>query len=585
MAYENVTLYGLIVEARRKINFGPIDPALARNIFIRSALVEGEYHTRAPFFVHNHKLVDDIEALEHKARRQDILVDEQRIFEFYDQLIPAGIHNGQDFDKWRRGVERVQAHFLFMTREQLMQHEAVHVTETLFPSHLKIGENDFELGYRFEHGHPLDGVTLSLPLAALNQISVARCDWLVPGLLREKLTWFIRALPQSLRSACVPVPECVTAALESLTPSDTPPEDALSHFLLSSRRLKIPHAAWRSTDLPAHLRMNYSIIGEQAEEIACGRDLQALRQALAVDAVQHFGTSVKSEFEKSNITSWNFGALPETVQICRNGKTFQAYPALVDQGQFVALQLHDTPGAAEQSMRTGLARLLLLQMPEQARYLDKSLPVSKTTCLHYLPLGSCDDLKSALKLAIVNHVIAGDQPWVRNQHDFVQRSDAIRPLVITAANDLCKLAAEILSEYQQLLGKIDKIKLPVAASQDIRQQIELLIDKDFLVKTPPIWLRNFHRYLKAIAIRVSKLPGSTVRDVELMQEITPACHRWKERYAQLASKGEAPDQDLVRYRWLTEELRVSLFAQELRTIQPVSTKRLEKYWAEISARF
>ncbi len=581
-AFENVSLYGLIIEARRKIHFGPINPKLAREIFIRSALVEGEYLTRAPFFAHNHKLVDDIEALEHKARRQDILVDEQRIFEFYDQRIPEGIHNGQDFDKWQREAERASPRLLFMTREQLMRHEADHVTEALFPATLKLGENEYQLAYRFEHGHALDGVTLILPLAALNQISANRCDWLVPGLLREKLTWLIRALPQSLRSACVPVPDCVTSAMSALPPSDTPPEEALSRFLLQSRHLSIPRAAWRLDELPMHLRMNFSIVNEQGGEMACDRNLHGLKQEFGAEARQNFGAAIQSEFERSNITCWNFGELPEKVEINRNGQRIQAYPALAELGQGVGLQVFDTPEAAELAMRAGLARLLLQQMPEQARYLEKSLPVSKAMCLHYLPLGHCDALKSALRQATINHVLTQDKFPVRNAADFTKRLNTVKPLLVTAVNDLCKLVGEILHEHHGLLGKIEKLRLPATALADIRQQIDDLICADFLVNTPLNWLKQFPRYLKAIQIRLDKLPGAVERDTVLMREIAPSCRRWKESYTQLLKREEIPDQELLNYRWLTEELRVSLFAQELKTIQPVSEKRLEKQWDLLS---
>lgn len=584
-AFENVSLYGLIVEARRKINYGPIAPTLAREIFIRSALVEGEYHTRASFFDHNHKLVGDIEALEHKARRQDILVDEQRIYDFYDQHIPGGIHNGQDFDKWRREAERTHPRLLFMAREQLMRHEADHVTEELFPAILKLGENEYRLNYRFEHGHLLDGVTLILPLATLNQISANRCDWLVPGLLREKLTWLIRALPQSLRSACVPVPDCVTSALGSLVPSDTPPEEALSRFLQQTRHLTIPRSAWRLDELPAHLQMNFSVINEQAAEIACARNLQSLKQEFGAEARQNFGAAVQSEFERGGITNWDFGKLPDKVEISRSGQHILAYPALADTGQDVALQVFDTPEAAELAMRSGLAKLLLMQMPEQARYLEKSLPVSKAMCLHYLPWGNCEELKSALRQATINHVMWRDKPRVRDAIEFTKKIDAVKPLVVSAANDICKLAGDILLEHHGLLNKIENIRLPATSRADIRQQLSELFCKDFLVRTPLNWLRHFPRYLKAVTIRMDKLPGAVERDTALVQETTPACRRWRERYSQLATRGEEPDQELLNYRWMTEELRVSLFAQELKTIQPVSGKRLEKQWASLSNQF
>ena len=581
-AFERVSLYGLVIEPKRKIHFGPVDPEQAREIFIRSALVEGEFASNAPFFQHNRKLVRDIEALEHKARRQDILVDEQRIFDFYDKLIPAGIHNGADFDKWRRDAERNNRNLLFLTREQLMRHEAGHITEDLFPPSLEIDGNEYRLSYRFEHGHPMDGVTLTLPLAALNQVGAARCEWLVPGLLREKITWLIRALPHKLRSACVPVPDFVTAALGALKPGAQALTEALAAYIKTAKGIAVPADAWATETLPEHLRMNFRVVDADNREQAAGRDLASLRRDLGGKAEQSFGASMAAGFERDNLTAWDFGDLPEKLEFERHGQKLAGYPALADEDGRVALRLFDTPAKAEQAMRAGLARLLLLQLPEQARFLEKSLPVGKDMCLHYLPLGGCDTLKAELRQAVAENFLIGDKPWVRNAAEFARRRDEVRPLAVSGANQICKLAAEILAEFHALNHRLQAAKGWPGALADMREQLAHLLAPGFLANTPLAWLRHFPRYLKAISLRLEKLPNAAARDAQQQAEVAPHWRRCLDKLAQLARSGEAPPRDLQNYRWLVEELRVSLYAQELKTIQPVSGKRLEKQWETLS---
>lgn len=581
-AYERVTLYGLVIEPKRKIHYGPIDPSEAREIFIRSALVEGEFHSKAPFFIHNRTLVEEIEELEHKARRQDILVGEQRIFEFYDELIPSGIHNGAAFDKWRRDAEHQHPRLLHLSREQLMRHEAGHVTEDLFPATLDLDGSAFNLSYRFEHGHPLDGVTLSIPLPALNQISAARCEWLVPGLLREKITWLIRGLPHKLRSACVPVPEFVTTLLNQIAPRDQPLTVVLTDFLARLKKISVPPEAWPQESLPAHLLMNFSIVSESGDEIANGRDLAELRQRLSGKAEQSFGTALPSVFERDFVSGWNFGELPEKLEFQRHGQKLLGFPALQVQGEHIALRLFDTPAKANQAMRAGLARLILQQLPEQARFLEKSLPVSKATCLHYLPLGSCEELKQSLQQAVAEHVLIDDKPPVCNEAQFNQRRDEARPLLVTEANRICKLAAEILAEYQLVAHKLKTIKQWPDAISDMQAQLDQLIYPGFLAQTPFNWLHHYPRYLKAISFRLSKLASASERDKLNREQLAPLWRRYLEKTAQNKKMGEANSLLLQDFRWMLEELRVSLYAQELKTILPVSVKRLEKQWETIS---
>ncbi|MBZ0106491.1 MAG: ATP-dependent RNA helicase HrpA [Sulfuricella denitrificans] len=581
-AYERVTLYGLVIEPRRKIHYGPIHPTEAREIFIRAALVEGEFKSSAPFFLHNRKLVEEIEALEHKARRQDILVDEQRIFDFYDKIVPPGIHNGAAFDKWRREAERAHPRLLYLSREQLMRHEAGHVTEDMFPPSIMIDGHEFSLSYRFEHGHPLDGVTLSLPLAALNQISSARCEWLVPGLLREKITLLIRSLPHKLRSACVPVPVFVTMAMHEIAPGNLPLVDALTRFIARHKNINVPAEAWPPETLPAHLQMNFSIISESNSEIASGRNLAELRKKLGSKAEIIFSKTQSSEFERDSVYNWDFGDLPEKLEFQRHGQTLIGYPALQDHGEKIVLRLFDTAFKAEQAMQSGLAHLLLMHLPEQSRFLEKSLPITKATCLHYLPLGSCEELKQSLRKAIALHVLIVDKPPVRTETQFTQRREEMRPLLLTGASQICKLATDILAEYHTVANQLQTTRQWPDALSDMQSQLDQLIYPGFLANTPLKWLRHYPRYLKAISLRLSKLASANERDKSNRDQLSPLWNRYLVKIAENEKKGTPDNPQLQDFRWMLEELRVSLFAQELKTIQPVSAKRLEKQWDIVS---
>ena len=325
-AYERVSLYGLTLVPRRRVHYGTINPTESRDIFIKGALVAGEFNTRAPFFEHNRKLVAEVEELEHKSRRQDVLVDEERIYAFYDARIPAGIHNGADFDKWRREAEAQDKRLLYMSRDDLMRHGADAVTVELFPETLLVGETACRLSYRFEPGHPLDGVTLTVPLHLLNQMDAKRFDWLVPGMIREKLTVLVKSLPKRLRSACVPVPDFVTAALEAMTPGQGLLTEALAAFIRKKTGQEVPPDTWKEADLPLHLRMNFKVVDEAGAEMASGRDLAALKEQLGQAARLTFASTPELDIEKEGLTNWDFGDLPEKIAFTRHGQSAHRLP-------------------------------------------------------------------------------------------------------------------------------------------------------------------------------------------------------------------------------------------------------------------
>jgi len=583
-AFERTTLHGLIINPKRRVHYGPIDPKTSREIFIRAALVEGQWDTRAPFFEHNRKLVEEIQELEHKSRRQDVLVDEERMYAFFDARVPADIHNGAAFDKWRREAERESPRLLFMSRDDLMRHGAEDVTETLFPETTVVGETPCPLTYRFDPGHALDGVTLTLPLHLLNQIDEARCQWLVPGMIRDKVTWLVKALPKQIRRVCVPVPEFVTDALTELTPmraegGSTPLTAALSHFIRRKAAIEVPADAWNEADLPPHFKMNFRVVDDAGAELASSRDLAALRKQLGQAAQVTFARAPELDFERENITAWDFGDLPEKITFNRGGTQLVGYPALADENGTVAIRLFDTPDAAHNTMRGGVCRLLRLNLREQIKQLEKNLPGFTQTALQARAIAGPDDLREDLLSAIADRAFIGDDELPRTEKEFTKQRDRARTRLAAVSDGACRTAASVFADYHAIQAKLGA-KLPAPLATDIREQLENLVYKGFLSATPWEQLQQLPRYLKGILRRIEKYPGAMERDTRSSTAVRDLWQNYKARVDKHHKAGVS-DPKLAEFRWMIEELRISLFAQELKTPYPVSVKRLQKVWGEI----
>ena len=368
VAYERVKLYGLTLVARRPVAFGAVDPAAARDVFIREALVPGELATKAPFLAHNRALVADVAELEHKARRQDVLVDDDTIAAFYAERIPPEVHTLAAFERWRREAEAGDPKLLQLTREYLMRHGAAQVTEELFPASIAMAGATLPLKYRFAPGDHQDGVTVTVPLALLNQLDLARLTWLVPGMIRDKVAAYLKALPKGLRNRLVPVPEVVTAFLTRAAPGAAPLDAALRAYLEDRLSAVVPAQTLDSVELPGHFRFNVRVVDAGGIELAAGRDLNELRAKLG-EAAQLSFAAAGPAFEKKGLRAWDFGDLPPTLTMARNGARLTGYPALVDDETSVSLALFDTPETAEASTRAGVIRLLRLQQKDAlARY-------------------------------------------------------------------------------------------------------------------------------------------------------------------------------------------------------------------------
>ncbi|MPS47981.1 ATP-dependent RNA helicase HrpA [Methylobacillus sp.] len=581
VAWERVSLYGLTVVPRRRVHYGPINPQESREIFIREALANMEFDTRAPFFAANRKLIAEIEELEHKARRQDVLVDEHTLFAFYDAIIPAGIVNGAGFEKWRQEAERETPRLLYLTRDHLMRHGAAGVTEVQFPESLELDGVKLPLKYRFEPGHPLDGVTATVPLALLNQLNPVEAEWLVPGMIREKVTALIKALPKTLRRVCVPVPDFVTGFLEAATRKDGALLPALASYIQQRTGLKLSASEWQADALPAHLYMNFRVVDEKNRELGSGRDWHALKAQLG-QAAQLTFRSNSPGIEKAGLKQWDFGDLPPTLSFSRDGRQLTGYPALEDNGDSVAIKLFDTELAARQSHRTGVRRLMRFELKEQMKQLEKGLPGFNQYALQLRSIMSPDELREDMLVAISDRAFIGEDELPRNSQDFMALKARARTRLPAVVEGAGRLATAIATEYTQLTQKLNAAPASLSrVKKELEGQLARLLPKRFFSATPWDTLQHMPRYIKAMRLRLEKYPGAIERDTRSGQAVQQIWERWESHVQGLRKANQEVPPAVLDYRWLIEELRVSLFAQELKTPFPVSVKRLDKAWEDM----
>nr|WP_309931544.1 ATP-dependent RNA helicase HrpA [Caballeronia sp. LZ032] len=607
VAFERAVLYGLTVYARRRVSFGQQDQKYARELFIRGALVEGEFDTRLPFFAHNRKLVADIEQLEHKSRRQDVLVDDELIYAFYDASLPEGMWTGAAFERWYRDEQKKPGNekLLFLSRDDLMRHEAAGVTTDLFPKRMTMSGIEMALTYHFEPGSPRDGVTLAVPLYGLNQVDARRVEWLVPGMIKEKAQLLLKSLPQKLRRHVVPLPD-YAAGFAQRHAGPAFGAGALVEALIADIRgetqVAVKSADFKLETLPAHLFMNFKVIDEHGRQLAMGRNLAQLRAELGGQAQQQFqkltsaaasvaldalsgesgapvtppagtGTGAGTALYE-NLTTWNFGKLPELLEIRRRGQTLFGYPALVDRGTHCDVEVFDSPEEAARIHRAGLRRLFALQLREPIRYLEKNLPGLREMSLHFMALGTADELRDQIVGTALDRACLQD-PLPDDDASFHARRDAAKGRLTLLAQEIARLVGTILTEYAALAKKLAQAKPFAQAYTDIQAQLAALIGKRFVIDTPYAQLAHFPRYLKAIGLRIDKLKAEPARDARQFADLQPLAQHYQRAVSQ---RGGVADARLAEYRWLLEELRVSLFAQELRTPMPVSVKRLHKVW-------
>ncbi len=652
-AYERATLYGLVVYSQRRIDYGKINPAEAREIFIRSALVEGDFDTRAPFFAHNQKLIREIENLEHKSRRQDVLVDDELIAAFYDQHIPQDVCNAVGFEQWLKQASRDHPKVLYLSRDDLMRHEAAGITTELFPKVMRHAGIEMALTYHFEPGAVRDGVTLAVPLYALNQVSAPRCEWLVPGMLKEKAHLLLKSLPQKLRRHCVPLPEYAAGFCDRVHAAKKfgqgPLLDALIADVRDQTGVMVKLADFKLETLPAHHFMNFKVVDEHGRQLDMGRNLAVLQAELGAQAREQFqkiaeqvspisgdaghdaavgagsaataaaagmitrsthasiagagkagvaavgsgaagahvaagmGTgagsgaaanpAAKDGGAYTNLTTWSFGELPELLEIQRGRQTLLGFPALVDKATHCDIEVFDDPNEAAEIHLNGLRRLFALQLKEQLKYLEKNVPGLQQMGMQFMALGSQEELREQIIQAGLARACL-QSPLPKNPGEFNIRRDEGKARLNLLVNEIARLVGQVLAEYHALPKKLQGIKTHAAAHADMQAQLQALVHKRFVADTPHAQLSHFARYLKAITVRLDKLRSDPARDARLMADWQQAAAPWQ-RALKAGSRGDPRMDD---YRWMLEELRVSLYAQELRTPMPVSVKRLQKVW-------
>lgn len=586
VAFEQVTLYGLIIIGRRAVNYGPIDTPVARELFIREALVRGEINSRATCLAANRALLEQLDALEAKARRRDILADEQTLYAFYDARLPAQIFQTTSFDAWYRSESQKHPELLMMREEDVLAREASEVTAVQYPDTLQLGDLGLALSYHFEPNHGRDGVTVRVPAPLLPALPGERLEWLVPGLLEAKCTALVRHLPKALRKNFVPVPDFVRAALERLVFAEGSLPQALGLQLQRMTGARVSDEAWMEAaeQVEPHLKMNIEVVDAHGAFLGEGRDLAELTARFAHASQAALTAPAKAEPQQP-VQAKAFDTVAETLRQKIAGLDMTVYPALAEAGGEVREGRFTTAAEAQWQHRRALQRLLLQQLAEAARYLRGKLPGLTELGLLYRDMGRIDALVEDILLASLDScILEAEATLPRDGAALASLAEAKRGAWAEHAERLARRVLDILKLWhglqKRLKGKIDLAH--AVAFADIKQQLGALVYAGFVRQTPAQWLKELPRYLKAIELRLEKLPAQLQKDRVRSGELAQA---WAQYSARLAKHGQEGKRDaqLEEYRWWLEEYRVSLFAQQLGTKMPISDKRLAKQWSQVDS--
>ncbi|GHD21313.1 ATP-dependent helicase [Nocardiopsis kunsanensis] len=576
MAFERVTLYGVPIVAGRKVSYGSIDPEVSRELFIRRALVEGDWDTRHHFFHDNRKLLNEVEDLEHRARRRDIVVDDEALFDFYDRRVPDHVVSAAHFDSWWKKARRTDPELLDLTREELINDGVDEVSEDDYPDLWRQGPFTFRLTYQFEPGSDSDGVTAHVPVKYLNQVEDKGFDWQIPGLRDELVTALIRSLPKPLRRHFVPVPDNAAKARGGLDPADGSLLDALAAELTQMSGERVSSSDFDLDRVPDHLRITFRAVDDKERKLAESKDLEKLRVKLKPRLREAIVTEAKG-VERRGITSWDFGNLEQTLERKALGPNVKGYPALVDEGESVAIRIFDTPAEQRAAMRAGTRRLLMLTVPSAAQAVSKGLNNPDKLALADNPHGSVKKMLDDAEEAAVDHLLMREGGPVWNAEAFATLAERVR-------TDLGEKLAEVLDKAARVLVLWRKVSKKVKGStsmavlpslNDVQGQLGELVFDGFVTRTGTERLDDVHRYLRGIEHRLDKLPENPRRDQVNMAKVVQMAQAVRQVRGRLKPGREA-DPDVVELWWMLQEYRVSLFAQELRTAYPVSDKRITK---------
>ncbi|MFE9427879.1 ATP-dependent RNA helicase HrpA [Kitasatospora sp. NPDC006697] len=579
MAFERVTLYGVPIVTQRRVNFGRIDPELCRELFIRNALVEGDWETHHKFFAENRRLLGEVAELENRARRRDILVDDQTLFDFYDARLPEEIVSTRHFDSWWKKTRHDQPDLLNFEKSMLINDAAGGVTEADYPDYWHQGALKLRLTYQFEPGSDADGVTVHIPLPVLNQVSAEGFDWQIPGLRGELVTAHIRALPKAIRRNLVPAPDFARAALRELTDRQEPFLPALERVLHRMSGIPIPPEAWDDERVPEHLKVTFRVV-DGKRKLAESKDLEELRLRLTPKLKETLSSAASGRgIERTGLTAWpaDLPLIQRTFEQRSRGHSLRAYPALTDDGDSVSIRLYDTPAAQEQAMWQGTRRLLLLTCNSPAKQIQARLGNQAKLALSYNPHGSVPALFEDITACAVDRLMAlnGGVAW--DAESFTKLYDKVRADLYELSADTTLKTASALIAYHRAGNRLKSVQSPVllSAVNDVKLHLASLVHPGFVTATGWQRLGDVKRYLIAVDRRLEALPNHPQRDLQHLLKVQEVQRAYGELLAAVPA-GQQPSEDVRQIRWMIEELRVSFFAQSLGTPAPVSEKRILK---------
>jgi len=583
MVWERVTLYGLPIVARRRVALGPVDPVTARHLFIQNGLVAGQIGDQLPFLRHNARVLRELEQHAARQRRADWVVGQEAVFDFYDQRLPDDVFDVPRLRRWLRKTERQDPSALRMRHDDFLDAADTATAAPVFPDMLPNRDALLPLTYRFEPGHDCDGVMVTVPRTIINQLSADQLDWLVPGRLEEKITALIRSLPKPIRRALVPAPDTARRAAEQLVFGRGAFLVELARVLQNLSGEIVPVDAFQLDRLPSHLVMKVQVVDDSGKPLAVDTDLAHLQEKYAPDVDGALGQIDDPRWNQPPARKWGFGDLPDAISLRRGGLRVQAFPALVVQADGVALRLVDTRDRAAHETRAGLRSLYTAAGQRDLQTQVNYLPKWDEIRLLGATLPDARNLERYVRDLLTDRAFLGEQPLPRTAREYHQRLADATQRIALAVQDVAKLMYPLVQGYHRArlgLEELPRDRWP-AAGTDVARQLDLLTRPGFLVDTPWSWLQQFPRYFQAVVYRLDKLRhGGAARDAQGLTRLTPWLDQY-ERRANAHKRRGVVDQELILFRWMLEELRVSLFAQPLGTSIPVSPKRLEKQWAKV----
>ncbi|OCG26585.1 ATP-dependent RNA helicase HrpA [Gilliamella sp. wkB108] len=580
IANEKVTLFGLPIVASRLVNYSKIDPVLSRTLFIRHALVEGDWVTNHKFYKQNQKLIEEVEDLEHKSRRQDILIDDEDLFNFYEQRVDKTVISAKHFDTWWRKKQKSDPNFLDIEKNMLIRQSAQLFNLNDFPDFWYQDNLKLPLIYHFDIGHNRDGVTIKIPINVLNQIKNSSFDWQVPGFRHDLIVSLIKSLPKSLRRNLVPAPNYADAFLARISTTDQPLLATLANEFRKMTGVKITEEDWQLDQIPDYLKMTFVIVDNDNKEIASGKDLTILKEQLKQQVQQALSslTSKKSvQLEQNNLTDWNFGSLPAIYEEKQKNYTVKAYPTIIDNQHSVSIKLIDNQQEQQRLTKLGIRRLLMLNIPSPIKYLHEKLPNKSKLGLYFNSFGTVLTLIDDCIACGVDHLIETNNQIIHNENQYHELLNYTKVHINETVVDIAKQVEAILTLHfainKKLKGRVD-LSLAFALS-DIKKQLSCLVYKGFVSQTGYKRLNDIYRYLLAIEKRIEKLSANIAKDrqsMAIIEDVEKQYESWMNTLPEI----QRIQEKVTNIRWMIEELRVNLFAQQIGTPYPVSAKRIKQ---------